>query len=476
MAYNPDELASQLHPDQYTGGNGHRELSPLEYRRLIRDKVPAKLKGALTRSPESVSDRSKYIYNLTRRLMEEGIDNETIKTVMAQAPIVLDKFGGRNIPAELDREIENAARNGAALARKQKPKQAEEEPSVRKLLTVTADQVDSEETTWLWKNYIPFGEVTILGGRPGNGKSQLTFYFASAVTRASKALKLKTPSDVVIASLEDSLTKTIRPRLDAAKADLSRCHIVQGTAEEDARDLLSLPRDVESLFEFAESKRAKLIVIDPLSAALSGGKEYDSHRESDVRRVMAPIVDAAQQCDIAVLAVMHMKKKLEEEIMMTLSGSGAFPAVARSVLVFGYHPDQDSRDEDRVLVHAKTNLGPYMPPYDFRLIKTHARVKTKSGKTKMQEMRRVVPQGWSGIEAHELSATPKPQTKKTDAAEALLISKLQPGGKGVRVDKLTAWAEEEGISYRTLYRASKRLRVKRSGAAGRHTKSEWALP
>ena len=52
----------------------------------------------------------------------------------------------------------------------------------------------------------------------------------------------------------------------------------------------------------------RLVEIDPITAYLGVGK-IDSFRNTDVRAVLAPLVELAAELNVAVIAIMHFNKK-----------------------------------------------------------------------------------------------------------------------------------------------------------------------
>ena len=114
-------------------------------------------------------------------------------------------------------------------------------------------EIMPEPVRWLWEGRIPLGKVTILQGEPGVGKSTLAFDLAARVSRGSDMPLLKRqgigPANVVIYSGGDELADTVRPRLDAAAADLSRIYAV--THEFSA--------------EYVAPLEPALIIVDPIS-------------------------------------------------------------------------------------------------------------------------------------------------------------------------------------------------------------------
>ena len=89
---------------------------------------------------------------------------------------------------------------------------------------------------------------------------------------------------------EDGLADTIKPRLDAAGGDPSRVlslATIPAGDEGDERHL-TIPEDIPIIEDGIKQVQAKLVIIDPLMAFLSG--RSDAHKDQDVRRALAPHV------------------------------------------------------------------------------------------------------------------------------------------------------------------------------------------
>ncbi len=82
---------------------------------------------------------------------------------------------------------------------------------------------------WLWPGRIPAGRMTLLVGRPGEGKSFVTCDWAARISRGSPWPDgaLCKMGSVILMSAEDDPGDTIRPRLDAAGADCSRIYLLR---------------------------------------------------------------------------------------------------------------------------------------------------------------------------------------------------------------------------------------------------------
>ena len=153
-----------------------------------------------------------------------------------------------------------------------------------KLSDVTAEPVN-----WLWEGRIPLGKVTLLDGEPGLGKSMVALEIAARVSRGAAMPLTKDkcpPADVAIFNDDDSLSDTIRPRLEAEGADLSRIHSFNRTIT--AADFTS--------FE------PKLIIIDPLSAYLC------LHCDVPPRKILKDLAHLAKATRAAVLVIQYLPK------------------------------------------------------------------------------------------------------------------------------------------------------------------------
>ena len=158
--------------------------------------------------------------------------------------------------------------------------------------------VQPESVSWLWAGHIPLGKLTILEGDPGLGKSALTCDLAARVStgRPMPDGTAGVEGGVVFLSVEDGLADTIRPRLEAAGANLDRIVAFSGMRDSEGERLPTLPKDLVGLERTIRESSAALCVLDPLMAILGG--EVNSWRDQDVRRALAPLAAMAERWDV----------------------------------------------------------------------------------------------------------------------------------------------------------------------------------
>lgn len=220
--------------------------------------------------------------------------------------------------------------------------------------TVCLADVESKPISWLWKGRIARGKVTLLAGDPGLGKSTLAWDIAARVSRGASwpdSSETSPAARVLISSAEDALDDTVRPRLEAAGAKLENIHAIDSVATRSGVRTLDLNGDMRALEQRVERLGdVKLLVIDPLTAFLGN---TDSHKNADVRAVLAPLGALAEKYSVAVLAVTHLNKGQSDAIYRVL-GSVGFVAAARTVWFVVRDKQQPTR---RLMLQGKNNLG-----------------------------------------------------------------------------------------------------------------------
>lgn len=224
-------------------------------------------------------------------------------------------------------------------------------PKRKKLKVVSALDIGIERTRWFWDGRIAMGTLALLAGRQDIGKSTLAYKLAAEVTNGTLVGEyFGEPRSVIVVATEDSWRATINPRLMASGADLSRVFKVEASDPNEYG--LSLPDDIEELAEITRDVGASLILLDPLMSRVD--KKLDTHKDSEVRKALEPLVKMAELAGAAVLGLIHVNKGGSTDPLNSIMASAAFTAVARAVLYVVI----DSEDEDlRIMGQVKNNLG-----------------------------------------------------------------------------------------------------------------------
>jgi putative DNA primase/helicase len=219
------------------------------------------------------------------------------------------------------------------------------------------DTLTPEPVRWLWPGWLALGKLAILAGAPGTGKTTCALAMAATVTTGGYWPDgTRCPAgDVLVWSGEDDPADTLLPRLMASGADRSRVFFVGDTVEDGQRRPFDPSNDTPALLAAARKLPAlRFILVDPVVSAIAG----DSHKNTEVRRGLQPLVDFAAAAGAALVGITHFSKGGQgQDPSQRVTGSIAFTAVARVVLVCAKTKD-DEGNERRILARSKSNLGP----------------------------------------------------------------------------------------------------------------------
>jgi hypothetical protein len=316
-------------------------------------------------------------------------------------------------------------------------------------------EIERRPVRWLWHNRIARGKLNLIYGDPGLGKSHLTLDIAARVTRgfpwpddpSSKA----EPADVILLSAEDDIADTIAPRLDGAEADCTRVHVLNGVSWKDAsgteRERSITLADLPLLEQTLQARPdTALVIIDPVSAYVA---EIDSHKNADVRGLLAPLAKLATHHNVAIVMVTHMSKMTGSKALYRATGSLAFIAACRTAWLVVEDGDDPTR---RLFLMAKSNLAPLAGGLAFRI----------SNGRLMWEGDPVSLRADEALGAVEMPTTARPRmhrpdAPKLDATAEWLKRRLADGP--VASKEIQQDAKEALISVATLRRARHRLGI-----------------
>ena len=334
-------------------------------------------------------------------------------------------------------------------------------PIVARPVIVRLADVYAEPVVWQWRGRLAHGKLALIVGNAGMGKSWITLDIAAHVSTGrpwpDDPLASPPPSDVLLLSAEDGLADTIRPRLDALGADVTRVHHLAVLRAGESERAIQL-KDTAALEQAIAMTHAKLLIIDPVSVYLGS---TDSHRDAEVRGLLAPLSLLAQRTDVAILGVMHLAKGGQRPAIHRAVGSIAFAAAARIVLAVAHQPERPDR---RLLVPVKSNLS--APPAVLAYTLADGRLTWEQGPV-------------LDVDVDALLDTPSPRDREEQTdAEQVIVDLL---------DDVEAWPLEakaalaagtaNGVHERTLRRTARQMgiRIERLGFGARG-KWVWHRP
>jgi putative DNA primase/helicase len=308
-------------------------------------------------------------------------------------------------------------------------------------------EIEAKPVRWAWRDRIALSKLTALAGRPKVGKGLLYSHKAAEVTRGKLAGDLTAPRDVILVTTEDEPGDTLKPRLMAAGADLSRVSIFQmGSREEPVP--FRVPQDADELGRRVAETSAALVVIDPLIEFIDG--KVDSHKSHPVRQAVAALNTIARAHGCAVLVILHLNKGASSDPLLRHEGSAAFTQIVRGGLMLGNDPDDPEGDSgsQRVLAVSASNLAPITTSLVYRIDSA-----TVTGDTGEKiETARMVQTGESGASGSDLLRGQDDEDRDAiSEARDFLLGVLEDGP--VPVADIKGQARAANIAWRTVERA-----------------------
>lgn len=307
------------------------------------------------------------------------------------------------------------------------------EENKTELKLIHMSEIESEEVSWLWYPFIPYGKLTIVQGDPGDGKTTFVLNVAAKLSKGEaidEVMKCEEPIHIIYQTAEDGLADTVKPRLEKAGADCTRISVIDESDK-------SLSMVDERLEEALQRTNAKLLILDPIQAYLGGG--MDMNRANEARDMTKRLGVLAEKYKCAIVLIGHMNKAAGNKAAYRGMGSIDFYAVARSVLLVGRI---EGEPELRALVQIKNNLAAFGHSKAFRL--------SENGFE------------WIGdyeITADEVLGGIAPKTNKTEQAKELL-RELAEEKSMLPSNEIIELARQENISKRTLENAKKELGIR----------------
>jgi hypothetical protein len=313
-------------------------------------------------------------------------------------------------------------------------------------------QIQSAGVHWLCEPYFQRGRIGLLDGDPGVGKSLISIDLAARLSRGEGfpgGLAPERPQVTILLGAEDNTSDTVRPRAEAAGANLDRVIAL----DESDRIPVFLPDHLPQLEELICLHAADLVVIDPIPAFLP--PEVATNLDQCVRRALGPLAALAARTDCAMLLIRHLRKTEGGRAIHRGGGSIGFIASARTGLFAAWHPTEAKLG---VLAVTKANATTPAEPRGYRI------KSDPSGRAIIE---------WAGPVALTADTLNRPldgPVRLREQASAWLQRELAQGPR--RASDLLAAAAAAGIPERTLRRAKDELRI----GSKKHRKgeqSEW---
>ena len=209
-------------------------------------------------------------------------------------------------------------------------------------------EIEAKELEWLWKPYIIKGNLNIIVGEGGVGKSYLTTWLLSSISKGNK-IPFSDDNFItgnsILQNAEDDPNATILPRLLSNNADTNKIIFIN---EEDK--ILSI-QQIERLEAIIIETHPEIIILDPIQAYIGN---INMNSANEVRNALKPLKNLAERYNCAIVMLMHLNKNNgTNKATSRVMGSTDFLSTCRSAILVVVNPENE---EEKLFIPIKTNL------------------------------------------------------------------------------------------------------------------------
>lgn len=230
---------------------------------------------------------------------------------------------------------------------------------------IRLSSVKPEPVSWLWNNRFPNKGLNLIAGMGEVGKTTFASYLMSRLTTGRDWFDCENttaPGTCLFIGDEDDLGCAIRPKLDAAGADVNRIVALDYESFLKTGGSFNLVEHIDRLEKTIETLGdVRAIFFDPLNGYLG---QINAYSDSETRGVLIPLQNIAKKYDLAVFGLCHLNKKTDLSAVDRVLGSVAFVNTARSVWFITWDKETDTR----YLTKEKSNYSVNPTNLSFRII------------------------------------------------------------------------------------------------------------
>ncbi|MCB7317150.1 bifunctional DNA primase/polymerase [Lacrimispora sp. 210928-DFI.3.58] len=437
--------------------NGHAyewEQAPDEYPlaeanatvfNFLAGSVPEKWERKPLELPEQIpaGQRTETMVKLVCSQQAKGLSDEAIRVA------VRAENDAKCVPPLTDQELEREVfpvlkrykKGTAPYAASYNHRTGSFQPAARKepISLVSMDTVEEKEPEWLITDYMPKGQITVLAGDGGAGKTTIWCSIAAAVSSGSTCFlnsdnpftRRHEPGTVIFFSSEDSAEYTLKGKLRRAGADLGRVLSLYLSDERFSEIKFNAPL----LEELIREHRPALVVFDPLQSFIP--PDIQMGQRNAMRDCLSALIGLGEKYGTTFLIIVHTNKQIGLWGRKRIADSADIWDIARSVLIAG-----EAEEGLRYISQEKSNYGPQAETVLFSL---------DSGKVEFK--------GYTDKKDRDYVLAAQASTHQTPArndAKAFILDYLKDGER--ETADLDSMMKAQGISGRTLERAKAELK------------------
>lgn len=342
---------SEVHTDVDKEVQGAELVAQDVYNRWERS-IPPWVRREIMRGKPRHGKRSDMLWKLEHALLEIGMTKDEAFVLIRASP--WNKFRGRkNGDEQLHRELNKVV--GEHLGPDKVQIANGHDVNGQSFNWKSIDQFEIESVDWVWYPYLARGEVTIIEGDPGIGKSYIAQHLGVCIVEGRKmpsprwAPKPK-PGKVIYFDIENRPGTVTRPRLEDMGITPEG---MKRFFQEDTPWTIDEEERFQEVVDKIKEMKPDIVVFDTLNTYIGMA---DTYKSSEAQQAFNNFRLIASEFDCAVVVLRHLTKTDNRAAIYRGQGSIAFTGVARIVISIGTDPNADDEDQ-RVLAVTKNNLA-----------------------------------------------------------------------------------------------------------------------
>lgn len=412
----------------------------------------------LLRGKPKPGKRSDILWRLNKELLEVGMSTDEIFSLLVVSP--WNKFAGRRnghkqLRRELDKSVQQKLETPAISAI--------EDEQLGSFLTVSMAQVEEKNIDWVWYPYLARGEITILEGDPGLGKSYLAQILGAHIVdgksmpcvKAFKTVKGR----VCYFDLENDAGAVTKRRLvdnDCSEKGLDSYF------QEERYFRIDDDTSLDTIYEALERHKPLMVVFDTLNTYIG---KVDTHKAPETQQALAQFKEMAKRFNCSVVVVRHLTKSTKGPALYRGQGSISFTGMARVVVTIGQHPEEENT---RVLAVTKCNVTKRPLALTYSIV-------SLPDTLKFQDRSKIEWGDFVDLTSDEIVSVQPAKRERTEEIEDFLREILADGPMQLRA--IERAAEARGIGMKSLRRKANELGIVRQTTGfGRNRSAIWSIP
>ena len=217
--------------------------------------------------------------------------------------------------------------------------------------------VEEKAVDWLVLDYLPKGQIIIMAGDGGSGKTSAWCEIAASISSGRpcflvnnmipEGFEAEEPKKVMFFSAEDSLEHVLKARLRKSGA-IEENILTIGISDDRFADVKF---DSPYLEQLIAAHRPALVIFDPIQAFLPPNLEMS--KRNSMRNCLRPLIGYGEKYGCTFLIVVHTNKQSGLWGRKRIADSADIWDIARSVFLVGETKEKNIR----YISHEKCNYG-----------------------------------------------------------------------------------------------------------------------